>query len=226
MTSDPQTTMSWMVFCLLLMSALLSVGFIHMQPLPVRWRMTDGPKHTPTVYQPAWNRCFSPRASWAQTGQCAYSRTRPCCQGHGTDWWVVPPHVSTHRARWPLSLWRGKGQPWKLGRWSSYGPCSLVLSICGCRPLALLPLDSLSFRAQVKFYLLKKKALTTFQKGSSICTFLICHLVYFLQSLFVLLFLPVPIYLSPPSPPPPPPFLKLMSWFPVTCIQNNHSCSQ
>lgn len=161
------------------------------------------PQHTPTVYQPAWNRCFSPRPSWAQTGQCAYSGTHPRCQGHGTDWWVVPPHVSTHRARWPLSLWRGKGQPWKLGRWSSYGPCSLVLSICGCRPLDLLPLDSFSFRAQVKFYLLR-------EEGTD----------YLSERKFYLYFLNMPSCLFPSEPvfcssslPPPPhlPFPTLSS---------------
>lgn len=182
--------------------------------------MTDSPKLALAVYQLAQKRyLFPPRVSLAHISQCAYSWTNHCCQCmKQTDrscLIIFPP--TEPGGPCPSAGERDRLTAEKAAI-SPSAPVQVSFLSVGVYILLFqhLTLYHLGFR--LNFTTLEMRALTNFQEGSSICIFLTHHLVYFLHSLFVLLFLPILFRLSLPFPPPLPPFLKPISWFPVTCI--------
>lgn len=124
------------------------------------WEMAEwltAPNLPLQFYQLAWKRCLSPpRVSLTHISQCAYSWTNHCCQEMeqtARSCLIIFPPIE------PDGLCPSAGKRDRLkaekATISSFGPCSGVLSVCGCLLLAFPTFDFVSVRVQVKFYLFR-----------------------------------------------------------------------
>lgn len=210
-TSDPPMTMSWMVCCLQLTSALPSFGLILMQTLPVTQQNDLMAPNTPlqwinqpgrdfsssqSLLGPEWPGPVTVARSMQQTDRSSSSCFHP----------LSPVYFV------PLE---GKRTALKSGKAVLLQPLFTFAPV-GVYSLPFYHLTLCHFGLRLSFTSSEKRALITIQEGSSVCIFFNMP-SYFLHSRLVL-FLLLLFYLSSSSPPPPPPFLKPVTWFPVICI--------
>lgn len=118
--------------------------------------MTDGPKHTPAVYQPAWKRCFLPESPWPRLASVLIPGPIPVARGmEQTDrsCLIMFPPIE------PGGLCPSGGERDSPESWEGGPPMALVhLSFPSVGAYLLLFYHwTLSFRAQVKFYLFREE---------------------------------------------------------------------